>query len=226
MRYVSTGCEALDDMLLGGFPVGAVSLVYGEAETGKTTLALQCSVLCAKSGAKVVYVDADQSLSKERLLQISGHNVDFLARIAIFTPKNFGDQMQLVEDLPHYLSPRVALVVMDTVTSLYRLEVESAKKTFELNRQLNRQLAYLSKVAKENEVAILLLSQVHSAILKGGKLEPVANRLLRFWSDNILRLETTPAMGVKRAILEVSVKKRVYRSCFFKLTETGLSDST
>ena len=38
-----TTCEGVDNLLAGGYEQGTVSLVYGEAGTGKTSMALQLS---------------------------------------------------------------------------------------------------------------------------------------------------------------------------------------
>jgi len=42
---IPTGCPPIDELLGGGFRFGEVSLVYGEASTGKTTLALSLSLI-------------------------------------------------------------------------------------------------------------------------------------------------------------------------------------
>ncbi|RJS79912.1 DNA repair and recombination protein RadB, partial [Candidatus Bathyarchaeota archaeon] len=43
MYRISTGCTSLDDLLGGGITSGSITLIYGEAETGKTSLAIQCA---------------------------------------------------------------------------------------------------------------------------------------------------------------------------------------
>jgi hypothetical protein len=54
-------------------------------------------------------------------------------------------------------------------------------------------------------------------------VEPVAQRLLGYWSDTILKLETTSIQGVRQAILEKPGEER--RSCRFKLGETGIEEA-
>lgn len=201
-----------------------MSLVYGEADTGKTTLAIQCAVNLARSGKRTIYIDSDRSLSSTRLSQISGYDLEVLRNIIIFTPENFDVQTQIVESLPHYVSSQVALIAVDTVTSLYRLDVGDSDKTFKLNRQLNRQLAYFSNIAKEGGVATLLLSQVRSLMMDSPEVEPVANRLLRFWSNNIVQLRATPMVGVKEAVLELRMRRKVQKKCHFRTGEAGIED--
>ena len=66
-RAITTGCGALDLLLDGGLPLGEVVLIYGEAETGKTTLAMQCATNAVRMGLKTLYVDSDGTFSPARL---------------------------------------------------------------------------------------------------------------------------------------------------------------
>ncbi len=47
IQTIQTGCECLDNYLGGGISPGNITLIYGEPETGKTTLAMQCAMNCA-----------------------------------------------------------------------------------------------------------------------------------------------------------------------------------
>ena len=65
--FIQTGCISLDKLLGGGFLTGSLSLIYGEAETGKTSLAIQCVVNCARRGFKSLFIDNDGNFSYKRL---------------------------------------------------------------------------------------------------------------------------------------------------------------
>jgi len=125
------------------------------------------------------------------------------------------------------MSKKVVLIVVDTVTSLYRVELGGVEKTFTLNRVLNRQLAYLVKIAKERRVALLLTSQVHSVLGNEGvgRIEPVAERVLKFWSQNILRLEHSENTHLREAFLEKNLGIRSTDiHILFALTNGGVTD--
>ena len=79
MRKISTGCGCLDNNLGGGIAQESITLVYGEAETGKSTLAMQCAIDCALQTQKVLYVDCDATLSAKRLSQLAGTKFDDVA---------------------------------------------------------------------------------------------------------------------------------------------------
>ena len=73
-NHIQTGCISLDKLLGGGFPAKTISLLYGEAETGKTSLAIQCAVNCARTKIKSIFIDTDGTLSYERLSQIAEYD--------------------------------------------------------------------------------------------------------------------------------------------------------
>jgi len=226
-HYISTGCSPIDKLLNGGFPVDCVSLIYGEAATGKTTLAIQTSIECARNNFKVVYVDADQSFSHQRLFQLAPSDATELGRrIIIFLPETFSDQSSIIEDLENYLTKVTKLIIVDTVTSLYRASLRSAERTFTLNRELSRQIAYLAEMALKYHLCVMLTSQVHSSVnVEGWRIEPVARRILFHWPKVTLFLKPTGKADVKEAILEhPRTPAEDVARCYYTLTERGLEE--
>jgi len=202
-------------------------LVYGEAGTGKTTLALQCAVVSAKMNFRVLFIDADRTFPAERLKQMVQNGLEETSSlIEIITPNNFFEQALLIERLDRLINENVGLVAVDTVNSLYRLAATNPDQVFTLNKELNRQQAYLTHFAKTCNIPVMLTSQVHSVFeegLEAGKIEPVATRALRFWSSNILHLKQTQKPGMKIAYLEKFGGKNVsHLSCHFSLFDRGL----
>jgi DNA repair protein RadB len=188
---ISTGCSSIDRLLGDGLPKSQITLVYGESNTGKTTLAMQCAVKSAKNGLKTIYIDSDNTFSVMRLSQIAHSDNLVSSLIYILKPRSFHEQSLLVESLDKYLAKDVNLVVVDTINSIYRLEIMRSETIFTLNRALNRQIAYLGEAAKTHQIAILLISQVHDIVNVNNQpktIEPVATRVLQFWSNNILKL--------------------------------------
>jgi len=222
---VPTGCSSLDAVLHGGFPFSQLSLVYGEASTGKTTLTIQCAVECAKRDLKVLYVDADRSFSQNRLAQVASDQLERISsNIVVFVPETFSEQTSLVEGIESYVSGSTGMIVLDTMTSLYRSSLGSSERVFAQNRELNRQLAYLAELAALRHVAVLLTSQVHALPFRpANQTEPVARRILTYWSRVILKLASTANPRVKSALLERHSSPNVaLASCLLRITERGL----
>jgi DNA repair protein RadB len=220
---IPSRCEPLDALLGGGFAVGELVVVYGEAGTGKTTLVIQTAIEAARRGSKVLYIDTDHSFTHQRFTQLAGEDSGTVSeQILLFFPETFSAQSSLVENIENYLTEATRLLVVDTITSLYRVSLGSAERTFTLNRELNRQLAYLSEVALRRKIVALLTSQVHTRMdFPFGRIEPVARRTLAHWPRTIIRLRNTSEQSRKEIIVERRRGRHTSLRCPAMLTVRG-----
>jgi len=223
---VPTGCGSLDKLLEGGLPADGVSLIYGEAETGKSSLAVQCAVNCARMGYKSLFIDSDGTFSPKRLSQIAYYDCEKISPLIILMkPNTFQEQVRTIDHLDEYVTKKFGLMVVDTVTSLYRVELGSPKETFALNRELNRQVALLAQIAKTHKTAALITSQVRSVFLEDRvSMEPVATRVLKFWSDVVLNFKQTGQTRVIKVLLEKHPERKRSVSCYVRIERTGIRD--
>lgn len=222
-----TGSVSLDKLLGGGLHPSEVTLVYGEAETGKTSLAIQCAVNASRLGFKAVFVDSDRNFSPRRLAQIAGRDLDEVApRIALIQPETFQEQALAIDRLDEFLMPQIGLVVVDTVTSLYRAEMSEAKeKTYKMNRELGRQLACLAQIAITRKIATLVTSQVRNVFFESSvTVEPVATRVLRFWSDTVINFRPADSRNKVKAVLEKHAPRTGPANCYLSIEENGVCD--
>lgn len=204
-----------------------MTLVYGEAATGKTTTVIQAATSAAKMGFKILYVDSDHSFTQQRFHQIAGAESERVSElIMLFLPETFSEQRALVESLENYFTPALGLVIVDSMSSLYRAAFSKAESIFTLNRDLSRQVAYLDELSSSRKIACILTSQVHARLTPPvGDMEPVARRTLFHFPRTIVRLRNTPRSSVKEYILERIEGSDVARtSCFIGLRESGLVD--
>ncbi|MCJ7762441.1 AAA family ATPase, partial [Candidatus Bathyarchaeota archaeon] len=164
IKKILTGCGCIDSNMDGGISPESITLIYGEPETGKTTLAMQCAVNCAMQNYKTLFMDCDNTLSSKRLSQVSFGKFEEIAELIILVkPNDFREQTAVIDRLSDYTAKNFGLVIIDTVTSLYRVNVaESSRKTFGLNRELNRQMAILAQTTKTQKIPIVVTSQVSS----------------------------------------------------------------
>ena len=224
--FIQTGCISLDKLLGGGFPTGSLSLIYGEAETGKTSLAIQCVVNCARRGFKSLFIDNDGTFSYERLSQIAEYDYERISPlIIIIRPTTFQEQIKTIDHLEKVISQKFGLVVVDTLTSLYCVETDSKKETFAVNRELNRQLAVLTQIAKTLGLAVIINSQVRSFPVKDKiELKPVAMRVQNFWSDIVIDMKKTGQTRVVQVIREKHPKINGKGAIYVKLDNKGITD--
>ena len=206
-----------------------VTLIYGEPETGKSTLAMQCAVSCAVQNLKVLFVDCDNTFYAKRLSQVSGERFDEVAeRIILMKPKDFKEQTAVVDQIRDYTA-NVGLIIFDTFTSLYGAKVcESTgkSKAFGVNRELNRQLAILAQTTKIQKIPVLITSQVRSVFTdQDSSVRPVATRVLKFWADNIIALKPAQTPQTIKALVEKARDIQQETTCYVQIGEAGIQDT-
>jgi DNA repair protein RadB len=224
--YIPTGCVSLDKLLGGGFPTETVSLIYGEAETGKTSLTVQCAVNCARRGSKSLFIDTDGTFSYERLSQIAEHDYQKISPLMIIIrPTTFQEQSTAIDQLEKVITNKFELIVVDTVTSLYRVELDGAEETYAANRELNRQLAVLTQIAKTRGVAALVISQVRSVPFgETVAIKPVATRVLTYWSEVVLDMKQTGQTRVIKILREKHPSIKGTGSIYVNIENSGITD--
>ena len=224
---IPIGSPNLDSLLSGGLCRREMTLVYGEANTGKTTAVIQAVTAAAKTGLKTIFIDCDHSFTQQRFNQIAGNRSKEISElINLFLPETFSEQRTIMESLENYVTPSLGVIAVDSISSLYRASFSDTASIFSLNRDLSRQLAYLSELAASHNIACVVTSQVHVRLKPPvADIEPVARRTLFHFPRTILRLKNTPKPSVKEFILErtdgVDVGRR---SCLVMLSDSGLAD--
>ncbi|MGA3288849.1 MAG: AAA family ATPase [Candidatus Bathyarchaeia archaeon] len=227
MVTINTGSTRINSNIGGGIAPTSVTLIYGEPETGKTTLAIQCAVSCALQNYKILFVDCDNTFSTKRLSQLSADKFEQVAeQVILIKPKDFNEQTAVIDHIQDYTAKNFGLIIIDTFTSLYGAKVcESSGKAFSVNRELNRQLAILAQTAKIRKIPVVITSQVRSVFddPKVG-IAPVANRVLKFWADTIIAMKPTDYPQTIKAVLEIRENKQEV-VCYLQITETGIKDT-
>jgi RecA/RadA recombinase len=225
--HIPTGCPRLDGLLHGGFHRSEISLIYGEAGTGKTTTVIQAATNAARMGFKVLYIDSDHSFTQQRFRQIAKERSKEISElIMLFLPETFTEQRQLIQSLENYVTPSLGLVIVDSISSLYRAAFSTVDSIFSLNRDLSGQLAYLGQLCSKAGFACMITSQVHARLAPPlADVEPVARRAVLHFPRMILRLRNSPRSGVKEFGIERIEGSEASMSSLVALKEGGLEDA-
>lgn len=227
MEFLTTGCMGIDRLLGGGLRLHQISLLYGEAGSGKTIFTTQCVVEASRAGCKIFFLDSDQSFSPNRIERLDDGS-ELAHSIVLFRPEDFEQQGRIIESIESHLTRAPTLLVVDSITGLYRSGLVGSEGYFARDRELNRQIAQLHSLCSRFALAILLTGQVHSS--PSGRewlIEPVAERTLRHWSELILRLVQTPRPNVRDCFLEKKGGAEVSGvHSPFRITATGIEDAS
>lgn len=224
--HLSTECASLDLLLDGGIESDAITLVFGEAGSGKTNLALQCARSVATPregpdgevipGKRVAYVDTE-GVSPHRLAQIFAGVEESQDRLLFFTPFDINQQERMVRNCTK--SPDLGLVVVDSINMHYRLHMDGGDDMQkEATRSLFTQLHHLTNFARQHRVPVLITGQVY-----GGEdqTQPFARRTMEHLVKALVRFRKTPDGARKATVLKHrSIEEG--RQARFKIDADGL----
>lgn len=220
MAHLPIGSKPLDDLLEGGLEGAAITLIFGEAGTGKTNICLQIARNVAVTGKKVVYIDTE-GVSLERLKQISGDVYEeVMKNVLFFEPHSFDEQEKFVDKAAKLAesSLEVGIIILDSATIHYRLTRNDEERG--VRKSLSPQLAKLLAVARSKDIPVLLTSQVYTDLEKG-TFEPLGGHVLLHNAKAIIRLDKV-STGVRRAVIIKHRHLEEGRRADFKLTNSGV----
>ena len=225
---IQTGSKMLDAMLDGGYEKDVITTVYGPAGSGKTALCLLCTINMANSGKKIVYVDCEGGFSLERLKQIASYlGQDYkkiLDNIIFLRPTSFAEQKKSLEKLKDIVNDKIGLIVVDTIAMLYRLELGKDDDVYEVNRELGRQLSYLTEIARNKKIPVLVTNQVYTDFDARDKVNIVGGDILKYASKCLMELQITPN-GNRRAIIKKHRSIPDEKEITFKIVDGGIIEA-
>lgn len=147
--HVPTTVAEFDRVLGGGLVAGAAILLSGEPGVGKSTLLLEVAARMAKTGKKVLYVSAEESVSQVRLRAQRTANLSDNLYLAAET--DLGSVLGQFEAI----SPE--LLIVDSVQTVASTEIEGSAG---MPAQVREVAGNLIRLAKQNSTPVLLVGHV------------------------------------------------------------------
>lgn len=213
----------LDNLMGGGIDKGCLTQFYGPPGSGKTNIALQLLVKCARNGNKAIFIDTEGGLSIERVKQISNNEfTNFAENIIIFEPTSFKEQIDVIKKIENLLESKkesVELIILDSAVALYRLKEGDSTQ---INRELGQQMALLSRIARKYDVAVLITNHVYSVFDGDGIIEPVGGTILKYWSKIVVELARSNDLGERSATLKRHRSRPEGLRTRFRIVDRGI----
>jgi len=218
LKFVRTGIDPLDSILMGGFPVGSSTLLYGPSESGKTFISVNAACKLALLGYRTLYIDTDKKFDPKLIEQLYPSRCSkIFDKIIVVRPRDFLSLSHILLYLPEYVEDDIKLIVLDTVSTLYRLSREE-NAYFYFFEFAEKQIPVLISLGSLCEAAIVLTSQVEGF---NGNIKPVAWSALEPYVKVVLRLERLSLDSrIRVATLEKYFDIKLNAKVFFEMEAT------
>jgi DNA repair protein RadA/Sms len=166
---INTGISELDRVLGGGIVPGSVILIGGDPGIGKSTLMLQMADKVKHK--KILYVSGEESATQIKLRadRLNYHLENFY----ILSETN----LEIIQAVAERENPDI--IVIDSIQTVSRPEIESAPGTV---TQLRESTALLTFIAKKNSIPVFIVGHItKDGMIAGPKvLEHMVDAVLQF----------------------------------------------
>ena len=182
--------------------------VWGDLGVGKTTFALQTAINTLKDKKKVLYIYTKPNLPSKKILTLSKDSEEILDWITFIKPMDFEDLNNTVFNLEFLIlknfennDDQLKLIVVDSITELYRLELNTNKKerNYNLNYQLNQILANLTYLNETYNIEILIVNEVSRKKFDDQIIEVQSGgKVMEFWVKYNLKIGKTKKLNERK----------------------------
>lgn len=191
LKKITTGSKNLDSLLGGGIETQSITEAHGAYGSGKSQIAHQLSVnvqLPIEEGGlegKTIFIDTERTFRPERIRQMAeslGMNIEnVLKNIYVARAFNSDHQIVLVEKAEELIKKEpIKLIVVDSLTSLFRSEYVGRGNLADRQQKLNRHLHQLQKLADMYNLAVYVTNQVMARpdVLFGDPTSPIGGHVV------------------------------------------------
>lgn len=233
--WISTGSDEINNLFGGGIETQAVTEIFGEFGSGKTQLAHQLCVnvqLPEKEGGlngKAIYMDTEKTFRPQRIKSMAeGIELDAeesLNNIFVAEIHNTDEQLITAENAQEKIEDEnVKLLVVDTVTSLFRAEYVGRESLADRQQKLGQHLLTLHRIADKNNVAVLVTNQVHADpnAFVGESTQPIGGHVLGHSATT--RIFLRKSRGSRRIARIVDSPELPEGEAVFRIANEGIRD--
>jgi RecA/RadA recombinase len=213
------------------FPNKGIISIWGDYGVGKTTFSLQKAIDTASNEKNIVYIYTKPNFPFEKINNLIQESIKkILYNITFLKSLNFEDLYSLVFDLEFFVldvinkaKSKIELIIIDSITDLYRLELnkESKEKNFLLNYKLSQMLANLFFLNETYNINILIVNNKTNITSNGHLIEVQSGGLVMdYWINSTIKIIRTHQLNQRKFILKKKDESKIIESSAI-LTKTG-----
>ncbi len=232
---ISTGSKELDELIGGGVEACSITEAYGRFASGKTQIGFQLSVNAQQPRGKggmegsVLFLDTEGTFRPERVKSIAeavGMDPEkALENIIVVRVTSTEQQMLTAERAAKLITEKnVKLIVVDSLTALFRAEFIGRGALGERQQKLNQHIHKLQTLADKYNLAVYITNQVmdNPGILFGDPTTPIGGNVLAHAATT--RLYLKKSKEDKRIVRLVDSPNMPEGECIIKITPNGIKD--
>jgi RecA/RadA recombinase len=204
--------------------------IWGDFGVGKTTFALQTAMNTIRNENKIIYIYSKPNFPAEKIRRLARGSMKSLNNIIFIQTKNFEDMHNIVFNLEFLIlnslnitKEKYKLIVIDSLTDLYRLALnkEKKEKNYNLNYTLNQVLANLLNINNSYNIDILIVNEKVNKLINNQTIEMQGGgKVMEYWVSANIKIERTEVLKERKFIL---TKRPEIQNMEFKssLTKNG-----
>ncbi len=211
-------------------PLKGIFSIWGDFGVGKTTFALQTAINTAKIGKRVIYIYTKPNFPSEKIHMIQKDSFKILDKIIFIQTTNFDELNNIVFNFEFlilkYLNEsniNFDLIVIDSLTNLYRIELNKDKKekNYNLNYQLNQILANLFYINKTYGIEIMIINEISRKNFNDQIIEVQSGgKVMKYWVNFSIKITRTEKLNKRKLILTKDLEIEL-NNFTLNLTENG-----
>ncbi|MCL4389078.1 MAG: DNA repair and recombination protein RadA [Candidatus Marsarchaeota archaeon] len=230
---ISTGSKDLDDLIGGGVETDAITEVYGRFASGKSQIGFQLSVnvqLPLKKGGLdggVLFLDTEGTFRPERIVSIAKKagldQEKVIENIVVIRAMTTEQQMLTLERADKLIQERnIKLIVVDSLTSLFRAEYLGRGALNERQQKLNSHIRRLAILSNKYNLAVYVTNQVmdNPGMMFGDPTTPIGGNILAHAATTMLYIRKSKEE--KRIVRLVDSPNMPEGECVIKITPDGI----
>lgn len=242
---LKSGCNAIDELVNGGFETQSIIEFYGEFGAGKIQFVDQLSVLAQKpvnqgglNGAALV-IDTENKYRPERVKIIAKRfemdQAQTLQNIVIARPHSSDQQITIIEKinqssdlkqtLGKQMKKRIRLIIIDSLVAKFRNQYVGRGTLSERQQKLNKHLGHCLSYATTNNAIVMVTNQVVSNpdfLYTGQMIKPVGGNIVGHSSS--YRFYLRKAKDAKRIIKTIDAPDLPIAQAVYELYQGGIRD--
>jgi DNA repair protein RadB len=146
-----------------------------------------------------------------------------MERTLFLTPTTYSEQKDAFEFMIKAVDEKFGLIIIDSIASLYRLELGASNDVQNVNRELGLHMAMLTEIARKKKIPVLLTNQVYIDFDDREKTRAIGGDVAKYWSRAMLEIQKV--RGDMRKIIIVkhrSIKEGNFVT--YRIVQTGIEE--